>query len=101
MKKAQSEAGFAQAICDLARWQGWRVYRTWNSKHSPPGWPDLVLCRPPELVMAELKRETGRLTPAQRAWLADLEACGIECHLWRPADWDTIEKRLARRHHGH
>ena len=95
---ALSEKAFAQAVVDLARWTGWRVHRVWTSRHSPSGWPDLVLCRPPALIVAELKTARGRLTPPQRAWLEALGQCpGIEVYCWRPADWPAIEARLQRR----
>ena len=92
------ERDFAQAVVDLAVWCGWRVYRTWNSRHSPRGFPDVVLVRPPAVVIAELKSDCGRVSPAQGDWLEDLAQCpGIEVYLWRPADWDAIAARLQRR----
>jgi hypothetical protein len=54
-----------------------------------------VLCRPPRLIVAELKRVGGRLTAAQRGWLDALGQCaGVECYLWCPEDWDAIVTTL-------
>lgn len=79
----------------MARLLGWRVYFTWTSLHSPPGFPDLVLCRPPRLLFVELKSEEGRLSRAQRDWLALLETIpGIEAYVWRPRDQREILTRL-------
>ena len=82
-------------MTEYAQSQGWWVYRTYNSQHSEPGMPDLFMVRPPNVILAELKREKGKVTAAQAKVLALLEECfGLEVHLWRPSDWDEIEWRL-------
>lgn len=92
----QSERDFRQQVVQLAQLRGWYVYWTWTSIHSPAGFPDLVLCRPPRLVIAELKTATGKATLAQQEWLAALGACtGVEAHLWRPDDWALVDATLA------
>lgn len=94
---AISENQLQQSVLDLAGYAGWHLrYHTLNSKGSAAGFPDLVLVRPPELLVAELKSERGKLTGPQRAWLQALDVCGIEVHVWRPADWHEIERRLTR-----
>ena len=51
----------------------------------------MVLCRPPRLILAELKRVGGKPTAAQREWLEALGQCaGVECYLWTPDDWEAI-----------
>ena len=90
-----SEKTFQARVIKVARLGGWRVSHTFNSRHSPEGWPDLGLCRPPRLLLIELKTERGRLRPEQREWLAALAQCpGIEVALWRPSDWPAIERVL-------
>ena len=83
-------------IIPLAVLQGWTCYFTWRSDHSPRGWVDLVLIRPPRALFRELKRDTGRATPAQRECLARLQACGLDAAIWRPRDWATIVHTLSR-----
>lgn len=39
------ERDFQAAVMELARLLGWRVYHTWDSRKSEPGFPDLVLVR--------------------------------------------------------
>jgi VRR-NUC domain len=90
----QSEASFQQQVYDAARALGWHAYHTWDSRHSAAGFPDLVLVRRPWLIVAELKRDGEHPSAAQQVWLDELAACGIETHVWHPADWPAIERRL-------
>jgi hypothetical protein len=65
------------------------------SKWSERGWPDLAMVRPPHLVFAELKSESGRVTVHQERWLALLAGCpGVETYLWRPSDLERISEVL-------
>jgi hypothetical protein len=72
----------------------WRRYHTLNSRGSDPGFPDLVLLRPPRLVVAELKTEDGRVSRDQWAWLDDFAAAGAEAYVWRPGDRADVERIL-------
>ncbi len=88
------EKNFLQLVRNAAHLAGWRTYHTYDSRRSEEGWPDLVLCKPPRLLIVELKSQSGRLRPSQVEWLDALTRCGIECHVWRPSDWQTICKVL-------
>lgn len=99
------EATFQSEVLALAKGLGWRTFhapanrpnpRNGRIQHLEPGFPDLVLVRGTRLVFAELKRQTGKTTPAQDAWLADLRATGQEAYVWRPADWPQIRETLRR-----
>ena len=93
-----TEADFQAAVVQLAELLGWAAYHPRYSIASASGWPDLALCRPPRLILAEVKSDTGQLTPAQEEWGALLAACpGIEYYCWRPGDWDAIERALTGR----
>lgn len=84
-------------VWDCARFFKWERYHTQRSEGSAPGWPDEVLCRPPRLVIAELKGTRGRLSGPQRKWLDLLRRCGgVEAYLWGPAQVrdGTIEEVL-------
>lgn len=82
-------------VVDAARMCGFEVYHPWLSVRSPRGWPDLALCKPPRLILAELKTAKGRTSADQDKWLSLLGACpGVETYLWRPADWDHIVRIL-------
>lgn len=91
----QTEKAFQVAVRDYAHLRGWHCYCVWNSRHSPKGWPDLVLLRPPRMVVAELKSARGRLTKEQRETVHMLRACGVEAYAWWPDSWALIEEVLA------
>jgi hypothetical protein len=92
----ETEKEWARVVVDYAHLQHWTAYHPWLSIRSTRGWPDWVLCRPPRLILAELKTRTGKVTPAQRNWLDLLaQVPGIETYLWRPADWPDVERILA------
>ncbi|GIV20237.1 MAG: hypothetical protein KatS3mg023_1988 [Armatimonadota bacterium] len=91
------EKEFLQAVRELAELQGWLCYHTWNSLHSPAGFPDLVLVRPPRVLFVELKTGRRKPTPAQQRWLTQLGACPqVEVYLWTPDCWAEIEQTLRR-----
>lgn len=86
-----TEAQFQSQIKDLAKMFGFLFYHTWKSYHSPQGFPDVCMAKPPRLIFAELKSETGQLTIDQHIWLQILQNCpGVEAYLWRPSDFEEI-----------
>ena len=90
-----TERQFQTAVIELARWAKWMVYHTYNSRRSNPGFPDLVLVRGDTCIFAELKTNDGRLSKAQKAWIAALDAVeGIQAVVWRPRHWATVESTL-------
>jgi len=109
----ESESDFQQAVVELARLCGWRAMHVrrsvgrrrggagWQTTTSVVGWPDLFLWHPRSgrVVVAELKSEKGRLTVEQRGVLDELEGCGLDTRVWRPADWPEIEKVLTEGRH--
>lgn len=82
-----TERALQQRIIDTATALKWRSFHVFDSRRSEPGWPDLVLLRPPRLLFVELKSEKGRLTPEQQRWLDLLaQVPGVETAVWRPRD---------------
>lgn len=92
-----SERDWQRLVVDFATLHGWWTYHTNNSLRSNPGWPDLVLARPGEVLFVELKREDGKVTAAQGRVLELLESAGCETHVWRPSHEREVFARLARR----
>jgi len=94
-----NERDFQKSIIDLAEKFGWSVYHVTNVRgnlraHTSPGFPDLVLCKPPRVVFAEIKTEKGKLTPAQEHWQKKLLGSGMDARVWRPRHWPEIDKLL-------
>lgn len=91
-----NEKEWQELVLHFARLHDWWCFHPYDSKKSAPGWPDLVMIRPPEFVVVELKTDKGTVTDSQRQVLAALEECGIEAHLWRPSDEAEVFERLKR-----
>src|SRR5260221_8953300 len=76
---AMTEAELQHNVEQAARACGWLVYHTRFAFGSEPGFPDVVLLQGERLLFAELKRTTGKLTPAQEFWIWSLQTVpGIE-----------------------
>ena len=78
---------------------GGLYYHTWNSQHSPDGFPDCVIVLHGRVLVRELKRENQEPTAKQRQWLDALTAAGMDVAVWRPSDWyaGRIAQELAGR----
>jgi len=93
------EKDWQSRVVDLAKVLGYRIAhfrpaqtaRGWRTPMlGTPGWPDLVLCRPPRVIFAELKVGSA-VRPEQAEWLEQLAAAGCETYIWRgPGDWDQV-----------
>jgi len=84
--RAMTEDELLATVREMAVTLGWRTYHTHDSRRSETGWPDLVLVRDRRFLVRELKSMTGRVTPAQDAWLTDLAIAGLDVGVWRPSD---------------
>lgn len=90
-----NERQLQDAIIDLCKLYGLRVYHPWLSVRSSPGWPDLAICGK-RMLFRELKSDTGRLTKAQHEWGVTLGVAGQDWDVWRPADLRSghVQKEL-------
>lgn len=89
-----TEKQFMAEVIRLAKRNGWDYSHAYDSRKSEPGLPDLLLVHPTHgIVFAELKTDTGKLTPAQAAWIGRL-APWVRVVVWRPADWELIGRVL-------
>lgn len=83
----------------------WHSYHTFDSRHSVPGFPDLVMVNEfqQRVIFSELKKQIGRQSASQLRWerllRAVVPAVRIEFYLWRPSDWldGSIGRILLRR----
>ena len=87
-----TEKAFSQTVVAMAQALGWTVWRTWDSRHSPAGEPDLRMAHPVQKrqVWAELKTDKGKVTEPQQTALDVLRESGAEAYLWRPAMMDEL-----------
>lgn len=102
MDTHMTETEFQRLVVQLAKLRGWMIYHVHDSRKvdwaSDQGFPDWVFLRE-RVFYAELKRERtdrGKLSNAQKKWLSTLKDAGQEVYVWRPSDWDTIARTLAR-----
>lgn len=108
MSRANIKAGddWEKVVGQYAQYQGWKVAhfrRAQTSKgwRTPVGFDgkgfvDFVMARE-RVVYAELKTGSGRLSKEQREWRDAIEAAGGEWYLWKPSDWDEVERTLRRK----
>ena len=90
-----TESELQHMIQDLLDLYKWKWHHTSDSRRSTAGLPDIVAIRPPRVLFAELKRETGRTSKTQEEWLEALgRSPGVETYLWRPSDMDEIVRTL-------
>lgn len=102
--RTMSEAALQSRILYRTRKHGWKVAHAGRGHVGDEGqmvtpmakgWPDLMLFKADSShpVMAwELKRELGKASDEQLAWLAIMNACGIPAVIIRPSD--LREKRV-------
>lgn len=92
------EKDFQGFVVSLAGFTGWAIYHTYDSRKSTAGFPDLVMLRGNEMIVAELKSEAGKVTPPQQKWLDAFKAVHIiEVAVWRPSDQKALTERLQRK----
>jgi VRR-NUC domain len=92
-----TEKEWQAQVKELATMLGYkRAYHTFDSRRSQSGFPDLVLVRD-RVIFAELKRQDGKPSAAQKEWLDGLASAGAEVYLWRPSDLDEVATVLGKR----
>jgi hypothetical protein len=106
-----SEKDFQAQIVELAQRTGWKVFHPYDMRRSAHGYPDLTMVHPERklVIWAELKRENGKTTEAQDEWIQALmhatssggtdeegarKIAVADVFVWRPSDWDRIERIL-------
>jgi hypothetical protein len=105
-----TEAECQRAIVEAATLAGWRCHAERTSRTQSGGWataiqghpgfPDLVLVRPPRLLFVELKRKPNKVEPEQWLWINHLNEIdqNVEaCIVWVPEGQDEFIKELTKR----
>ena len=106
----QTEADFQRAVVQLAHTLHWHTAHFNDSRREvvrqdgarflvgdkeATGYPDLTLCRE-RVLWAELKSDSGKLSKAQEEWLRVLEEADQEVYVWRPRDFEQVQRVLTR-----
>lgn len=84
---AMTEASLEALVADACKKLGLLRYHTHDSRRSPSGFPDDVILGRGGAIFRELKRQSGRVSKAQREWLDMLAETGMDVDVWRPVDW--------------
>lgn len=84
MARRKPEQWFQQRVIQRARYCGFeQIYHTWNSRHSPAGFPDLILLKGKVMIVAELKVDkSSSLSPEQYEWLQAFMLVTKHVYLW-------------------
>lgn len=93
--RSQAELDFQRKVTDLCDYLHLKWHHEVDSRKSKAGFPDLVIAGN-EVIFAELKTETGKISAAQSEWYNRLRNAGATIYLWRPSDWDDIQAVLIR-----
>ena len=71
-----------------------QVYHTHDSRHSPAGFPDLIILMGRRMIIVEVKKVGGLLSAEQYFWLIAFIKAGAEVYLWDPRDGDEVTRVL-------
>jgi len=89
----KEEERFQQRIIELARYKGFdSIYHTHDSRHSPAGFPDLLLLKDQRMIVAELKAGKNNLSAEQYFWLLAFTKITEDVYVWwdNDDDWNEI-----------
>jgi hypothetical protein len=99
-----TEQQFTNSVLQYAKAYGWRRFHVRMSGvggvnvQGDRGFPDLVLVRPPRMIVAELKVGRNKTTKEQDGWLQALEESSCaEIYWWTPDQWQRILETLSRK----
>ena len=101
-RNSMSHEELQTSVIQLAHALGWKVagFRramkrdgSWSTPvlADGEGWPDLFLANEGQkrVIVIEIKTAKDTVKPAQEAWLALLELCGIAFYVVRPEGWHS------------
>jgi hypothetical protein len=87
-----TERQLQDAVVEMAGYLGYLCFHPYDSRRSTgPGWPDLCIVGHGRFIVAELKRERGRVSAAQQGWLDELALAGVATYVWRPWHYHSGE----------
>ena len=84
------EAAYQRMVVDLLTMYRFRVFHTYDSRRSAPGFPDVIATDGQRLFVWEFKTERGQVSPDQEAWIVALRPFATDARVVRPSDWDEL-----------
>lgn len=91
-----TEAQMQRSLTHAAKGLGFRVYHAAYAIGSERGFPDLVICGHGRVFFWELKGPKPKVYPEQEAWIAELQAAGMNARILYPEDYDDALAELQR-----
>ena len=91
---AVTEKEWLATVLDIAHTYKWMCYHTHDSRHSEPGFPDLLILGHGRIIFTELKTAKGKVTYYQEVWITGLRNAGQTVYVWRPSDVDEVHAVL-------
>lgn len=88
------EKDFQRQVETAAAFLGWVCKHFPAMQMNPSGWPDLICFKDGRTEIMELKNEKGKLGPRQIETIDELRTVGMSVNVFRPDDWEAIEKLL-------
>lgn len=64
-----AERDLQEAIRVAALRNGWLYMHVYDSRRSPAGFPDAIMVKDGRVLVFEIKKQTGRVSPKQREWI--------------------------------
>ena len=88
MKKSkQTESSIMKGIMQALSFKGWQIFRMPPAIYAKAGIPDLIAIKQGMHVWIEVKREDGKLSPAQERYIQLLSEAGAEVIVARSVDY--------------
>ena len=96
--RRKPEQWFQDRVIQRARHCGFeQIYHTWDSRHSPAGFPDLILLKGKVMIVAELKDTGKQCSAEQYEWLLAFLKVTKHVYLWYPEDEENEIAELFER----
>lgn len=96
-QKETGPDGWMMDVIRMFQNQGWVTFHVYDSLFMEPGFPDLLLLKPPWVVYAETKREGEKLRPEQEFVIEQLLLAGQEVYVWMPSDAHQVIQVATRK----
>lgn len=89
--KEIGRGGWQEEVTNEFKRCGWgHVYHTWNSRNSPKGFPDVVICGASRVIAIELKVGNNKPSDEQIGWLKAFKFSGALTFAFWPRHREVV-----------